>query len=63
MLTLSRGTLPGCDCSVLLHRWDLVKLHLPAALSWLKSHLYTLAEPAPGSAVSTHPCCSMEDAD
>lgn len=35
------------------HRWDLVKPHLPAALSWLREHVYTLAEPAPGSTVST----------
>ena len=43
-----------------LHRWDLVKPRLPAALAWLESHVYTLAEPAPGSAVSTPlPLCSV----
>ena len=32
-------------------RWEALKPHLPSALSWLKDHVYILAEPRPGAQV------------
>lgn len=55
-------SLPLRKCMV-LHRWEVVKPSLPAVLSWLRSHVYTMAEPAPGSAVKACPWSQIGDAD